>query len=95
MASDTLRMLAEPTRLQLLLALTAAPATVSELIEATGAGRTTVSQHLAKLRLIGFVDARKVGRNVIYSIHDRHLNRLIEEVLAYTGNRLAVESESD
>jgi ArsR family transcriptional regulator len=77
------------------LALSAGPATVSELIEATGAGRTTVSQHLAKLRLSGFVDARKAGRNVIYSIHDDHLNQLIEEVLNYTGTRLAGDPPRD
>lgn len=90
-AADALRTIAEPTRLQLLVALTAGPASVSELIEATGAGRTTVSQHLAKLRLSGLVEARKAGRNVIYSIHDRDLNRLIEEVLNYTGTRLGGE----
>jgi DNA-binding transcriptional ArsR family regulator len=94
-AADTLRMLAEPTRLHLLWALTAGPANVTELIEASGAARTTVSQHLAKLRLGGLVDARKDGRNVIYSIHDGHLNRLIQEALNHAHHRVTGEPVDD
>lgn len=90
-AAATLRMLAEPTRLHLLWQLTHRPHTVTELVEATGAARTVVSQHLAKLRLSGLVEARKQGRHVIYSVPDGHLHRLVAEIVNHTDHRLTGE----
>ncbi|GAB4099261.1 metalloregulator ArsR/SmtB family transcription factor [Sinomonas halotolerans] len=90
-AAGTLRMLAEPTRLHLLWQLTAGPRTVTELCAGTAAPRTVVSQHLAKLRLSGFVEARKDGRHVVYSLRDGHLVRLIRETLNHADHRLTGE----
>ena len=78
-ATATFRMLADTTRLHILWILTRGEADVTALIEETGATRTAVSQHLAKLRFTGLVDTRKDGRRVIYRIHDGHLTRLIRE----------------
>ena len=94
-AAATLRMLAEPTRLHLLWQLAHGPRTVTELVEATGAARTVVSQHLAKLRLSGLVDSRKEGRHVIYSVPDGHLNRLVTEIVNHTDHRLTSEPVHD
>lgn len=80
-AADTLKLIAEPTRLQLLWLLTDAERSVSELVSLTGASRTLVSQHLAKLRLGGLVHNRKEGRNVRYRIADGHVTRLVMETL--------------
>lgn len=91
-AAGTLRMLAEPTRLQLLWQLASGPKTVTELTAAAAAPRTVVSQHLAKLRLSGMVDARKEGRHVIYSLHDGHLIRLIRETINHADHRLTGEA---
>jgi ArsR family transcriptional regulator len=90
-AAGTLRMLAEPTRLHLLWQLAQGPKTVTELVHGSLATRTVVSQHLAKLRLSGLVDARKDGRNVIYSLHDGHLIRLIQETINHADHRLTGE----
>jgi DNA-binding transcriptional ArsR family regulator len=90
-AAGTLRMLAEPTRLHLLWQLSGGPKTVTELTAAAGMPRTVVSQHLAKLRLSGLVDTRKDGRNVIYSLHDGHLVRLIRETINHADHRLTGE----
>lgn len=78
-ATETFRMLADPTRLHILWILTHGEADVSALIEHTGASRTAVSQHLAKLRFTGLVGTRKEGRRVIYRIVDGHLSRLVLE----------------
>ena len=94
-AAATLRMLAEPTRLHLLWQLAHGPRTVTELVEATGAARTVVSQHLAKLRFSGLVDSRKEGRHVIYSVPDGHLNRLVAEIVNHTDHRLTGEPIHD
>lgn len=90
-AAGTLRMLAEPTRLHLLWQLSHGPKTVTELTSSSGASRTVVSQHLAKLRLSGLVDTRKDGRHVIYSLHDGHLIRLIRETINHADHRMTGE----
>lgn len=90
-AAGTLRMLAEPTRLHLLWQLAQGPKTVTELTAQASVPRTVVSQHLAKLRLSGLVDTRKDGRHVIYSLHDGHLIRLIQETINHADHRVTGE----
>lgn len=81
-AAETLRLIAEPTRLHLLFLLIDAERNVSDLVAATGASRTLVSQHLAKLRLGGLVANRREGRNVYYRVADGHVVRLVVETLS-------------
>lgn len=90
-AAGTLRMLAEPTRLHLLWQLAQGPKTVGELVDSASMPRTVVSQHLAKLRLSGLVDTRKDGRHVIYSLHDGHLVRLIQETINHADHQITGE----
>ena len=90
-ASETFRMLSDPTRLHLLWLLSHGPADVTELTTATNASRTAVSQHLAKLRFIGMVDTQKNGRNVIYRLADGHLTRLVREGLNYADHTITGE----
>lgn len=94
-AAATLRMLAEPTRLHLLWHLSQSPHTVTELVDTTGASRTAVSQHLAKLRFSGLVDAKKDGRHVIYSVPDGHMVRLVREIVNHTDHQLTGEPSHD
>ena len=90
-AAGTLRMLAEPTRLHLLWQLAQGPKSVTELVDEALVPRTVVSQHLAKLRLSGLVDTRKDGRHVIYSLHDGHLVRLIQETINLADHQVTGE----
>ncbi|WP_439956045.1 ArsR/SmtB family transcription factor [Nocardia yamanashiensis] len=85
-ATETFRMLSDPTRLHILWTLTEGEADVSALTEACGASRTAVSQHLAKLRFTGLVDTRRDGRRIIYSIRDGHLARLVREGLNHADH---------
>ncbi|WP_144659232.1 helix-turn-helix transcriptional regulator [Paenarthrobacter nicotinovorans] len=94
-AAGTLRMLAEPTRLHLLWQLAQGPKTVGELVDSSSMPRTVVSQHLAKLRLSGLVDTRKDGRHVIYSLHDGHLVRLIQETINHADHQITGEPTHD
>ena len=94
-AAGTLRMLAEPTRLHLLWQLAQGPKTVTELTAGATVPRTVVSQHLAKLRLSGLVDTRKDGRHVIYSLHDGHLVRLIQETINHADHQITGEPVHD
>ncbi|MCX4747524.1 metalloregulator ArsR/SmtB family transcription factor [Kitasatospora sp. NBC_01287] len=80
-AAGILALLADRTRLALLNRLGEGEADVTTLTEACHAARTSVSQHLAKLRLAGLVTTRKDGRRVVYALRHGHLRRLVDEAL--------------
>ncbi|WP_445525681.1 ArsR/SmtB family transcription factor [Streptomyces cyslabdanicus] len=88
LAAELLALLGDRTRLALLHALLSGEADVTTLTETCGAARPAVSQHLARLRLAGLVDARKEGRRVVYSLRDGHLRRLVGEALNVADHRL-------
>jgi ArsR family transcriptional regulator len=66
--AERFKVLAEPTRLQLLNALRAGETTVGELVERTGLGQANVSKHLQLLHTHGFVTRRKSGLFVYYRV---------------------------
>jgi DNA-binding transcriptional ArsR family regulator len=80
-AVDVLSLLADRTRLALLRRLGEGEADVTTLTECCAAPRTSVSQHLARLRLAGLVTTRKEGRRVVYALRHGHLRRLVDEAL--------------
>ncbi|SNT33220.1 regulatory protein, arsR family [Rhodococcoides kyotonense] len=84
-------MLSDPTRLHLLWILAQGPSDVTALTELSGASRTAVSQHLAKLRFTGMVDTTRDGRRVVYQIVDGHLARLVREGFNYADHRVTGE----
>ena len=61
LAAETFRMLADPTRIKILWALLQGESSVNCLAELAGVSQTSVSQHLAKLRLAGLVHGRREG----------------------------------
>jgi DNA-binding transcriptional ArsR family regulator len=85
-AADVLRLLADPTRLQLLAALVTADRDVTELTALTDVPRPAVSQHLGKLRLGGLVESRAEGRRRIYAVRNGHVRRLLTETLAHADH---------
>lgn len=82
--------LAEPTRLELLQALRADEATVSELVERTGLTQANVSKHLQLLLAHGFVARRKQGLHAYYSLADRDVFRLCDIVCGRLRRELKV-----
>lgn len=94
-ATATFRMLSDPTRLHLLWLLAREPSDVGTLVEQTGASRTSVSQHLAKLRFSGLVTTQKQSRRVIYSLADGHLTRLVMEGLNHADHKVTGEPAHD
>lgn len=61
-----LRLLADPTRLRLLLLLEQEELSVAELQEILGMGQSRISSHLAQLKRAGVVSDRRAGKNVYY-----------------------------
>src|SRR3954447_2265603 len=63
---NLLRLLADPTRLRLLLLLHEAELTVAELQEILGMGQSRISSHLAQLKRAGVVEHRRAGKHAYY-----------------------------
>src|SRR3954469_13194335 len=63
---NLLRLLADPTRLRLLVLLEEEELSVAELQEILGMGQSRISSHLAQLKRAGAVDDRRAGKNVYY-----------------------------
>ncbi len=63
---NLLRLLADPTRLRLLLLLDQEELSVAELQEILGMGQSRISSHLAQMKRAGVVADRRAGKNVYY-----------------------------
>jgi ubiquinone/menaquinone biosynthesis C-methylase UbiE/DNA-binding transcriptional ArsR family regulator len=63
-----LRLLADPTRLRLLLLLEEEELSVAELQDILGMGQSRISSHLAQLKRAGAIADRRAGKNVYYGL---------------------------
>jgi ubiquinone/menaquinone biosynthesis C-methylase UbiE/DNA-binding transcriptional ArsR family regulator len=84
----SLRLLADETRLRLLLLLAREELSVVEIQEILGMGQSRISSHLAQLRSARLVQDRRAGKNIYYKLanHGTHaeltpiLNASAEEI---------------
>ncbi len=91
-AARFFRVLGDPTRLHILELLDGRDLTVSELVTAVGQPQPRVSTHLACLRHCGFVNTERRGKEIVYSLALRGLDRIAakaESVLEPIAERLA------
>jgi ArsR family transcriptional regulator len=83
---DTLKALADPTRLQMVAILqrAEAPVCICDLTDAFHLSQPTISHHMAKLKEAGLVEASKRGIWTYYRLRtalDQKTQRLLEAVL--------------
>lgn len=76
---------ADPVRLRILEHLMGGSAAVSELVAATGASQSNVSNHLTLLRKRGLVRAVPMGRQRVYELKDPKVAQLIESLMSVAG----------
>ena len=91
--ADTLRVLAHPTRLDILHRLAEGPVEVGRLAALIGTSQPNASQHLAALRSAGLVEAERHGREIRYQLVDPDVIvacGLMRRVLQRRLERLAV-----
>lgn len=62
----SLRLLADPTRLRLLLLLQEEELSVAEIQEILGMGQSRISAHLSQLKQAGLLSDRRAGKNIYY-----------------------------
>jgi len=81
---NLLRLLADPTRLRLLLLLQQEELSVAELQQILEMGQSRISTHLAQLKRVGVVVDRRVGKNVYYGANQDGQNAQRERVAEIT-----------
>ncbi|MGA8044415.1 MAG: metalloregulator ArsR/SmtB family transcription factor, partial [Terracidiphilus sp.] len=85
----TLRVLADPNRLRILLLLRAEELTVAELQEILAMGQSTISTHLAQLRQAGLVEDRRTGKNSLYRLSSSPADAPLDQILAHAEKQTA------
>jgi len=89
-AADVLAQLADPTRLHLVRLLGSGEQDVSTLTQQVAASRSSVSQHLGRLRLAGLVRARRDGRRMLYRVTSGHLVALADQAFDFAEHTVHV-----
>jgi ArsR family transcriptional regulator len=103
----SLRLLADETRLRLLLLLHKEELSVVELQEILGMGQSRISMHLAQLRQAGLVRDRRAGKNIYYALTDDPMHAQLRPIIEagakelpeaagdQAGLRLTIKKRSD
>lgn len=86
--ADTFQILANPTRLQIVRALSGRELCVCDLAAVVGASQSAVSHHLRQLRQMRLVRYRRDGRMAFYSLDDDHVGRLFDVGLEHVREEL-------
>ena len=86
LAAEVFRILADATRIGLLAALgrEAGELSVTDLAAAVGKRPSSVSQHLAKLRMARLVTTRRDGTTVMYRVANEHVSQLVADALRHS-----------
>ncbi len=74
-------MLADGTRIRILWALRDREMAVNDIAATVGKPGTSVSQHLAKLRMARLVRTRREGTQVFYQLENDHVRQLIVDAV--------------
>ncbi|MBC7763744.1 MAG: helix-turn-helix transcriptional regulator, partial [Candidatus Saccharibacteria bacterium] len=81
LAVEVFTMLADATRVRIILALGGEELSVNELADIVENTPAAVSQHLAKLRLARFVTIRQEGTRVFYQLANEHARQLVTDAI--------------
>ncbi len=85
--TKTLKAVADPNRLRILLLLKGEELSVAELQEILAMGQSTISTHLSQLKQAGLVEDRRTGKSSLYR-PTTAWGRLLDEVLADAGREI-------
>ena len=89
LAVEVFAMLADATRVRIILALGGEELSVNELADIVEKTPAAVSQHLAKLRLARFVTSRQEGTRVFYQLANEHAKQLVTDAIFQAEHSLS------
>jgi ArsR family transcriptional regulator len=81
--STVFRVLADPTRVAIIHALSLAELCNSDLAAILGLTESAVSHQMRELRLLKLVSAEKRGRMVYYRLTDTHIRHIFEDTFRH------------
>ncbi|TXN28152.1 ArsR/SmtB family transcription factor [Lacisediminihabitans profunda] len=81
LAVEVFSMLADATRVRLIIALRDGELSVNHLAGIVDKSPAAVSQHLAKLRLAHIVSTRHEGQRVFYRLENEHASSLVTDAI--------------
>lgn len=84
----SLRLLADETRLRMLLLLEKEELSVVELQEILGMGQSRISGHLAQLRQAGLVQDRRAGKNIYYALTADPAHAMLASAIAASSKEI-------
>lgn len=90
---ETLKVLANQKRLEILQLLNNKELPVSEMVEMLGMPQANISQHLSLLRQVRIVSTRKDGLRVYYRLTDERITSIVRELRAFLKSQYAYEPE--
>jgi DNA-binding transcriptional ArsR family regulator len=92
--SEILRLLGEPSRLRILLACLAEPASVGEIAQRVAIPRSLVSHHLRVLRASRLLRADRNGKQIIYSAVDDRVACIVADLASHVVDTSEDKDES-
>ena len=84
----SLRLIADETRLRLLLLLQREELSVVEIQQILGLGQSRISMHLGQLREAGLVKDRRAGKNIYYALTGDPAHRQLAPIIAASAEEL-------
>lgn len=82
-ASEIFALLGDVTRMRIMLSLMEGELCVYHICEVAGGKQSAISQHLRKLKDANLVKFRKLGNQVLYSIADEHVVKIIMQAIEH------------
>ena len=89
----TYKVLGDPTRLRIVMALDGGEMCVCDLAAFTGVSESAVSHQLRHLKNLALVKNRREGQTLYYSLDDRHVSDMIAIGLAHLAEDRRQRSE--
>lgn len=90
---ETLKVLANQKRLEIVQLLHNKELTVSEMVAMLGMPQANISQHLSLLRQVRVVSPRKDGLRVYYRLADERITAIVHELRAFLKSQYAHEPD--
>jgi DNA-binding transcriptional ArsR family regulator len=88
LAVEVFSMLADASRVRIILALREGELSVNHLAELLDKPAAAVSQHLAKLRLARIVSTRQEAQRVFYRLANEHASQLVSDAISQAEHSL-------
>ena len=89
----TLKLIADPSRLRLLLLLEREELSVAELQEILAMGQSRISTQLAQLKQAGLLEDRRQGKNSLYRLKSHELEGAVVEIIREAAREVSEVAE--